>query len=314
MERAPVICLMGPTAAGKTSAALRIADEFPVALVSVDSALVYRGMDIGTAKPDPQTLARVPHELIDIRDPEEAYSAGDFVRDATATIRKIRAQGRIPLLVGGTMLYFRALIDGMAILPAADRRVRADIDREAAAAGWPGLHAQLGQVDAESAARIDPHDAQRIQRALEVYRVSGRALSEWHRSAVTPQIDCDYLKIALIPASRANLHERIAQRLERMMAAGFLDEVRTLMSRPALTREHSSMRAVGYRQLWAHLAGETARPEAEYRALVATRQLCKRQLTWLRSDTGLHSFDPLEAGAAAAISSLLAKTLNTAGA
>ncbi|MGB5738184.1 MAG: tRNA (adenosine(37)-N6)-dimethylallyltransferase MiaA [Woeseia sp.] len=300
MQQAPVICLMGPTASGKTGIALRLAEQFPVDVISVDSALVYRGMDIGTAKPDAATLAQVPHRLIDICEPEDAYSAGTFVRDALAAIDEILAQGRIPLLVGGTMLYFRALTQGIAELPEASPELRAELDAEAARAGWPALHAELARHDPAAAARINPNDSQRIQRALEVFRLSGKPLTEW-QIQTAPAANHRYVKLALLPASRATLHARIKKRLDEMLAAGFVEEVRTLMARPALTPEHASMRAVGYRQIWAWLAGLTDQETATARALAATRQLAKRQITWLRSELSLHAFDPLEADAFVAI-------------
>lgn len=293
---------MGPTASGKTDVALRLADEWPVDLVSVDSALVYRGMDIGTAKPDNETLRRYPHRLIDIRDPEEPYSAGDFVRDARRHIRAILDTGRLPLLVGGTMLYFRSLIDGIAELPQADPALRARIDEEAARKGWPGLHAELTGIDPYAARRINPHDSQRIQRALEVFRGSGRTLTEWHRVSANSLDDVSFVKIALIPDPRAVLHERIALRLERMLEEGFVSEVRSLRERQGLTAEHASMRAVGYRQFWAHLEGGCDYDTALHKALAATRQLAKRQLTWLRGENDLFRINPLEVDAYAAIS------------
>lgn len=302
------VCLMGATATGKTDVAVRLSERFAIDVVSVDSALVYRGMDIGTAKPDRATLERVPHRLIDIRDPEERYSAGEFVRDARAEIQAIAAAGRTPLLVGGTMMYFRALTAGIAELPAADPAVRERIDRDAAALGWPALHAQLATADPESAARINPNDSQRIQRALEVYRTSGKPLSFLQRDAreSVGSEGIRFIKLALDLPSRKLLHERIEQRLDLMLGGGFLDEVKSLMQRPGLAADMPSMRAVGYRQIWAHLAGEQSLEEGRYRALVATRQLAKRQITWLRSENGLAVFDPLEAGCVDRISEFLA--------
>lgn len=292
---------MGPTASGKTEIAMRLAQALPVDLISVDSALVYRGMDIGTAKPDARTLEACPHALIDIREPEESYSAGAFVRDAKIEVAAAFARGRLPLLVGGTMMYFRALTSGIADLPEADETIRASIDAEAAAEGWPSLHRQLAALDPEAAARINENDSQRIQRALEVYRASGRSLSDWIRA---PNTDASfvYLKTALVPEPRDRLHARIAVRLTRMLEKGFLEEVRQLQKRPKLTAEHSSMRAVGYRQFWRYLAGECDVNEAQDRALAATRQLAKRQLTWLRSDSGVFAINPLEVDAFATIS------------
>jgi tRNA dimethylallyltransferase len=308
MTRNSVVCLMGPTASGKTDVAIRLADAFDVELVSVDSALVYRGMDIGTAKPDPETLHRYPHALVDIRDPEERYSAGDFVRDATTVIEDILSRGRLPVLVGGTMMYYRSLIDGIAQLPEADQDVRAAIDEEAARSGWPALHDQLVGIDPQAAARINENDGQRIQRALEVYRVSGRMLSAW-QAETRPPTRFEFLRFALIPEPRAELHARIEWRLAGMFDAGFVGEVEVLRGRPGLTAGHSSMRAVGYRQVWSHLDGEYDLAEAEARALAATRQLAKRQLTWLRSENGVESMNPLEVDPVASISTQLVAIL-----
>lgn len=288
---------MGPTASGKTEVALGLASEFPVDLISVDSAQVYRGMDIGTAKPDPETLARVPHRLIDVCDPEDAYSAGEFVRDAQLAMTEIIAAGRVPLLVGGTMMYFRSLTQGIADLPDADPAIRKELDVEAARIGWPALHARLGQFDVEAAARISPNDSQRIQRAIEIYRVSGRSLTDWHRQQERNLPPVRFLKLALLTPDRRDLHKRIARRLDAMMGAGFLDEVRRLRDRPSLNADASSMRAVGYRQMWAHLAGQTGFDAAMEKTLAATRQLAKRQHTWLRSESELNTFDPLAGSA-----------------
>lgn len=299
---------MGPTASGKTDIAIELCRRFPLEVISVDSALVYRGMDIGTAKPDADTLRETPHRLIDIRDPADNYSAGDFVRDALEEMRAIFASGRTPLLVGGTMMYFRSLTAGMAELPPADPELRGEIDAEAAERGWPALHEELRKVDPVAAERINPNDSQRIQRALEVYRLSGRALSAWQEAEAdaAPAGKIGFEKLALQVEPRSLLHERIVLRLERMLDAGFLDEVRRLMQHPGLRRESPAMRAVGYRQFWAHLAGECSFEEARSRALAATRQLAKRQITWLRSENGLKTFDALDSRAADAISGFLA--------
>jgi len=302
MDSKPVICLMGPTASGKTEVAMRLVDAFPLELVSVDSALVYRGMNIGTAKPDAATLDKYPHRLVDIRDPEDSYSVGEFIRDAHREIDAIHRQGRLPLLVGGTMMYFRSLVQGMAELPGADRAVRADLDRQAALRGWPAMHAELAAVDPDAAVRIHPNDSQRIQRALEVCRVSDRTLTDWHRSTRTGRGDYRYLPIALIPEPRAVLHARIAERLELMLVNDFIEEVQVLRRRKCLTSSHASMRAVGYRQIWRYLDGEYDAVEMRSRTLVATRQLAKRQLTWLRSEPGLFAVNPLEVDAFVAIS------------
>lgn len=305
------VCLMGPTASGKTDVAISLCKRFPFEVISVDSALVYRGMDIGTAKPDAKILRRTPHRLIDIRDPEESYSAGDFVRDARAEMKAIFAAGRVPLLVGGTMMYFRALTEGIAELPSANEEIRAGIDSEAEDIGWPAMHALLCRIDPAAAARIEPGDRQRIQRALEVYRVSGRPLSEWQDVAALEARDAEtrYAKIALQIEPRSLLHERIERRLGQMLEAGFIDELRGLMQRPGLDRDGPAMRSVGYRQFWAHLAGECSLEEASARALAATRQLAKRQITWLRSETSLKSYDPLDSRVISSISAYLAQQL-----
>ena len=297
---------MGPTASGKTDVAIRLCQRFPFDVISVDSALVYRGMDIGTAKPDPDTLRHTPHRLIDIRNPDEGYSAGDFVRDARAEMDAIFAAGRVPLLVGGTMMYFRALTGGIADLPAADEQIRVDIDADAADLGWPALHGRLRDIDPQAAERINPNDSQRIQRALEVFMASGKPISQWQLQARDEaQNDVRFIKIALQPATRELLHARIEERLNLMLNNGFIEEVKELYQLPGLTAKNPSMRSVGYRQIWQHLEGETTLEEAETKALFATRQLAKRQITWLRSESDLNSFDPLEVGTVDAISAFL---------
>ena len=277
------LCLAGPTASGKSGIALaiaeRLAERLPVEIVSVDSALVYRGMDIGTAKPSPADQAHVPHHLLDIVDPADRYSAARFATDAERLIASITARGAMPLLVGGTMLYFKALFDGLDALPEADVDVRAAIDAQAAREGWPAMHAALARVDPVSAARLAPNDAQRIQRALEVERLSGQPLSAWH--SASPRGTQPPL-IALEPADRAWLHARIEARFQAMLDAGFVDEVRALRARGDLDADRSSMRAVGYRQAWQALDSGDLRT-LPTRAVAATRQLAKRQLTWLRS-------------------------------
>jgi tRNA dimethylallyltransferase len=290
--RLPVLLLTGPTGAGKTDWAIRLAGSAPVEIVSVDSALVYRGLDIGTAKPAREVRARLPHHLIDICDAAESYSAGRFVGDALECIRGIHSRGRVPLLVGGTMLYLRSLLDGLAKLPEARPELRRELDARAGRAGWPALHAELARLDPEAAARIAPNDAQRIQRALEVCLATGRPISELQRATVSPLAAFDVRYWILNPPDRGVLHERLAQRLSAMMAGGFLDEVRRLRDRGDLTPAHSSMRAVGYRQLWAHLEDQYDLPEAGRRALAATRQLAKRQLTWMRGETRAEWLDP----------------------
>lgn len=303
------ILLMGPTASGKTELALSLCKRFPCDIISVDSALVYRGMNIGTAKPDEETLRRVPHRLIDIRDPEESYSAGDFVRDARSEMLDIVSAGRIPLLVGGTMMYFRALTEGIAELPPAVASIRAQIDALAEESGWRAVHAELRKVDKAAAARINPNDSQRLQRALEVYRVSGKSLTDWQSEAGSPSDDVDYLKIGLMIEPRRLLHERIAARLSHMVDNGFIEELRALRQRPGLDRESPAMRSVGYRQFWSYLEGECEFDEAKERALFATRQLAKRQLTWLRSEKSMFIVDALEPTAIDTISTFLVKRL-----
>ncbi|WP_237059547.1 tRNA (adenosine(37)-N6)-dimethylallyltransferase MiaA [Microbulbifer sediminum] len=275
---------MGPTASGKTDLAMAISDQLPVELISVDSALVYRGLDIGSAKPDAGELARYPHRLIDICDPAESYSAGDFRRDALAAMAEISAAGRIPLLVGGTMLYFRALWEGMAELPPADPAVRAEIEARAAREGWPALHAELAQVDPELAAQLHPNHSVRIERGLEVYRLTGRPLSELRREQARDPVRDHYrvTQLALLPRDRALLHRRIEQRFRQMLARGFVDEVRALRARGDLHGDLPAIRAVGYRQVWQYLAGELDYEEMVEAGIAATRQLAKRQLTWLR--------------------------------
>ncbi len=292
----PVLILTGPTGSGKSEWAMRLAQRWPVEIISVDSAQVFRGMDIGTAKPGPQARAAVAHHLLDILDPAEAYSAGRFARDAAALISQIRERGRIPLLVGGTMLYLRALRFGLAPLPYASLTLRRSIDVQAAAQGWPALHAQLAGLDPQAAARIHPNDAQRIQRALEVCQLAGEALSslQRHRPAALQGPAPIW---ALVPASRPLLHERIASRFNQMMSQGFLDEVRSLHGRGDLHVDLASMRAVGYRQLWEHCDGHSTLSQAAERGIAATRQLAKRQLTWLRSDASIRIVDPLAPGA-----------------
>ena len=277
------VCLAGPTASGKTAVALALASELPLEIISVDSAVVYRGMDIGTAKPTAAERARVPHHLIDILDPLQAYSAARFAADAGRIAEDIRARGRLPLLVGGTMLYFKALRDGLHALPSADVAVRQALGEQAALKGWPALHAELARVDPSTAARLAPNDAQRIQRALEVWQLSGRTLSDWHRfGAAQAPIEGAWPMVSLEPASRVWLHERIAARLDHMLAHGLLEEVQALRARGDLHANLPSMRCVGYRQAWEALDRQDPSGLRD-RALAATRQLAKRQLTWLRS-------------------------------
>jgi tRNA dimethylallyltransferase len=277
------ICLTGPTASGKTTIALELADQLGAEIVSMDSAMVYKGMDIGTDKPSQLTRSRVAHHLIDIRAPESTYSAGAFAVDAALAIRAIQARNRIALIVGGTLLYLRALRDGLANLPERDPSVRTAIDLEANVRGWSALHAELAEIDPPAAARIDSSDRQRIQRALEVFRLTGRTITEL-QSATGRIGGIDLPTIALVPSDRQHLKEQIEKRFDAMVSAGLVDEVRILRERSGLESDSPSMRAVGYRQVWAHLSGETNWATARERAIVATRQLAKRQLTWLRSD------------------------------
>jgi tRNA dimethylallyltransferase len=292
-NRRRAILLMGPTGSGKSDLAMRLAESLPLDIVSVDSALVYRGMDIGTAKPTAAMRARVTHHLIDIRDPAENYSAGEFTRDAHGAMQDIWRRGRQPLLVGGTMLYFHALTHGIAELPEADAGVRAAIELEAASSGWAALHRELERVDPEAAARIHVNDPQRIQRALEVYRLTGATITSLQQERVSAFADVDFTEFAVAPLERRDLHTRIDVRFGAMLEAGLLAEVRKLFERSDLSAEHPSMRAVGYRQLWRHLAGQCALDEAVDQAIAATRQLAKRQLTWLRRRERAQWFDSM---------------------
>jgi tRNA dimethylallyltransferase len=284
---------MGPTGSGKSALAIQLAETLPLELVSVDSAMVYRGMDIGTAKPDESLRRRIPHHLIDIRDPKESYSAGEFVRDAIQAAQGIWARGRTPLLVGGTMLYFQAITAGIAPLPQADAEVRAEIDAEAAQSGWAALHEQLSKVDPAAARRIHVNDPQRIQRALEVFRLTGASITSLQQSRLSAFADAQVIEFAIAPLERHELHTRIRHRFMTMLDAGLLEEVRGFYGRGDLTAEHPSMRAVGYRQLWWHLAGQIALGEATEQAVAATRQLAKRQFTWLRRRADARWFDSM---------------------
>ena len=278
----PAIYLMGPTASGKTALAVRLLEHFPLEIISVDSALVYRDMNIGTAKPDAATLARAPHHLLNIRNPTETYSAAAFCDDARRLMAEIVARGKVPLLVGGTMLYFRALLKGLDDLPRADPALRQHLEIEAAARGWPALHAELAQIDPTTAARLSPNDSQRIGRALEVFRLTGKPMSALLDQAQTV-LPYRVLQLALIPSNRAVLHQRIAVRFDAMLVEGLLDEVQALRANYVLNAHLPAMRAVGYRQAWAYLEGEIDWSELREQGLAATRQLAKRQLTWLRS-------------------------------
>ena len=297
-RRPRAIALMGPTASGKTALAVEWATRFGGEVVSVDSALVYRGLDIGAAKPSSSERAGVAHHLIDIRDPWQPYSAAEFASDALAAVCDILARGRVPILAGGTGLYFHALLHGLAPMPEADAGVRDAIAAEAAERGWAALHAQLAGVDPGAAARIHATDAQRIQRALEVWRVSGRTISDWRREPAAHRFPCRVLKLVVAPASRDALHARIARRFDAMLADGFLDEVRGLRALPQLASHPSpldlpALRAVGYRQAWEHLDGAYDRAALRERGIQATRQLAKRQLTWLRGELDAIGADPV---------------------
>ena len=292
MPLPPAILLMGPTASGKTALAVELVRQGPFEIISVDSGMVYRGMDIGTAKPEPELLAVAPHRLIDICDPQDAYSAARFREDALAAMAEISAAGRIPLLVGGTMLYFKVLLEGLAAMPDADPALRARLEQEGLEQGWPALHARLASVDPVAAARLKPNDSQRLQRALEVYELTGKPLSVWHaEQEATPPPPYDFHRLAMAPPQRATLHDRIAQRFDAMLAAGFIDEVKALRARGDLHPGLPSMRAVGYRQVWEYLDGGGSLAELRERGIAATRQLAKRQLTWLRSFAGIQWLD-----------------------
>ena len=303
----PAVFLMGPTAAGKTDLAIRLAERLPADIVSVDSAMVYRGMDVGTGKPPAEVLARAPHRLIDLREVTETYSAGEFRQDALREVAAIRARGRIPLLVGGTLLYFRALERGLAPLPASTPAVRARIEAEAERSGWPALHTRLAAADPEAAGRIHRHDRQRIQRALEVLEVSGRPLSEWHGRGRRPAggLPGPIMRLALLPADRADLHRAIDVRFRAMVERGLVEEVRELAERTGADPALPAMRAVGYRQVFEYLEGRCGRAEMVERGIAATRQLARRQLTWLRGLSGVHGIDPAAGAAERACEQLL---------
>ena len=283
MHNKTAIFLMGPTASGKTGAAVELILKLPVEIISVDSALVYRDMDIGTAKPDAETLAKAPHHLIDIIDPTSAYSAANFRSDALRLMEDITARGKIPLLVGGTMLYFKALQGGLSGLPEANQAVRTRLDARAALIGWPAMHEKLALIDAATAQRLKPNDAQRIQRALEVFEITGESMTALYAKQTSDTLPYKLLKIALVPSDRTVLHERIALRFDQMLQAGFVDEVKALQIQyPQLTADSTAMRCVGYRQALQHLNGDYDVAELRERGIFATRQLAKRQLTWLR--------------------------------
>ncbi len=299
MPQEPVLCVTGPTGSGKSASCAELAERWPVEIINVDSATIYRGMDIGTAKPSQAEQQRITHHLLDIRDPAETYSAATFRDDALALIKAIRQRNAIPVLCGGTMLYYRALQYGLNKLPQASSEIRHALDDEAARRGWPALHAELAQVDSQSAARLAPHDSQRIQRALEIWRVSGRTMTDWLAAAPRdPGHNLTFSMISLEPADRAGLHERIKHRFHAMLDAGLEEEVRALHERTDLHPGLPSVRCVGYRQLWAWLDGDISQHTAIERAIAATRQLAKRQLTWLRSTPQRHVIDCLSPDAA----------------
>lgn len=293
MSKPKVVCLMGPTASGKTGLAVELASQHGYDIISVDSALVYKGMDIGTAKPDAETLAKAPHRLIDIIEPTESYSAADFLSDVQREVEDIVAQGKTPLLVGGTMMYFNALQKGLAPMPSADPAIRAEFDQHAAKFGLASLHEQLKEIDPVAAARINPNDSQRLQRALEVYRLTGKTMTQLWAEQEAQELPFELVNIAVMPKERSVLHQRIEQRFHIMMEQGFLAEVEGLHRRGDLTIEMPSVRCVGYRQLWQYLEGEDTLDEAVFKGVVATRQLAKRQHTWLRGWDDLVIFDSL---------------------
>ncbi|MGG4606156.1 tRNA (adenosine(37)-N6)-dimethylallyltransferase MiaA [Paenalcaligenes sp. Me131] len=292
-SRLPVICLTGPTAAGKSASTLALAKRWPIEIIVMDSATIYQGMDIGTAKPSAEEQALVPHHLLDIRDPAQSYSAADFATDATQLIQEIWQRGRYPLLCGGTMLYYKALREGLNNLPSSNPEVRARLDEQAAQLGWPAMHQLLAEYDPITAARLAPNDSQRIQRAMEIYEISGKPMSAWLQEQERQKPSIPFHTLSLEPSDRAWLHAQIALRYRQMIDAGLLAEVQALYARPDLNPTLPSIRCVGYRQLWAHLDGECSQDDAIEKAIAATRQLAKRQLTWLRSDPQRLSMDCL---------------------
>lgn len=308
----PALFILGPTASGKTALAMALADRFPVELISLDSAQVFRDMNIGTAKPDAETLAKYPHHLIDLISPEESYSAARFCEDALRVMREITARGKVPLIVGGTMLYYKALTEGLADMPKADAAIRAQIDAEAAIHGWPHMHMELAKLDPDSAARLKPNDAQRIQRALEVVRLTGRTMADIYAAQEKTPLPYRRLSIALMPTDRAWLHERIALRFDLMLAQGLVEETRALRSKYQLRADLPSMRCVGYRQTWEMLEGEIPPQELRDRGIFATRQFAKRQITWLNALPNLALFDCTQAALAETINRNVTRFLSTA--
>ncbi|MBB5018096.1 tRNA dimethylallyltransferase [Chitinivorax tropicus] len=309
----PALFLMGPTASGKTGAAVELVQQLPIELISVDSALVFRDMDIGTAKPDATTLARAPHHLIDLISPLEAYSAAQFRTDALSLMADITARGKVPMLVGGTMLYFKALEHGLSNLPEADPATRAELDEEAALLGWPAMHAKLAEIDPDTAARLQPGDSQRIQRALEIWRLTGEPMSAHLARQTSQPLPYRLTKLALMPSDRAVLHQRIAERFDQMLAHDFLGEMRQLQaSYPGLHLDLPSMRCVGYRQAWEHLAGDTDYATFRDKGIFATRQLAKRQMTWLRAMVDTTTLDCLAPDLIEQVAQHVARALSTA--
>ena len=290
MSLPPALFIIGPTASGKTGLAIKLMEHFPIELISVDSALVYKNMDIGTAKPSEEELAKAPHRLISFLDPSESYSAADFRKDALREMAEITAKGKIPVLVGGTMLYYRALENGLAILPEADQKVREKLNKEADEKGWDYLHKRLSEVDPVAGERLHPNDKQRIQRALEVYELSGKPLTQLHKEAQMDAMPYRLLKIALIP-EREWIRDLAEKRFDMMLEQGFLDEVKALYARDDLHADLPAIRCVGYRQVWQYLKGELDADEMKERAVIATRQLAKRQMTWMRSEPNTTEFD-----------------------
>jgi tRNA dimethylallyltransferase len=299
--RRSAVLLMGPTGSGKSDLGVKLAELLPIEIVSVDSALVYRGMDIGTAKPSSGTRERIPHHLIDIREPTQGYSVGEFTLDVQRVLEDVWSRNRLPLLVGGTMMYFHALTEGIADLPEADLAIRAAIDARAAEAGWQAVHQELAEVDPQAAARIHFNDPQRIQRALEVHRVTGQTITKLQQARVSVFADVNVIEFALAPLERSELHTKIELRFRAMLEAGFVEEVRRLYERGDLSPEHPSMRAVGYRQVWRYLTGQTTLNAATEEAIAATRQLAKRQLTWLRRRANARWLDSMRPDVARAI-------------